>query len=237
MANLKSTRTASWLPLLAAPRALFPQFWWPNNGGYSRVDILTRPGGVVDTRLILSFYAFLFYLRKDQARTYHITYDQRQSSTCAIAIAATRASGGTGVDFATRLDSCQPWEIVDKHCATWKIQKIGSGIQISIQPSQKRATQCTSQKNWRFGTNQCGVDPYIFKTAGPHFWFISAHEPPPTTSYSFHSSPKTRSSHGHSHHSTAAVMIKSQTNGGASPGSPGVGGNCPGSGWPSMANK
>lgn len=67
----------------------------------------------MDTRLILSFYAFLFYLRKDQARTYHITYDQRQSSTCVIAIAATRASGGTGVVFATRLDSCQPWEIVD----------------------------------------------------------------------------------------------------------------------------
>lgn len=67
----------------------------------------------MDTRLIFSFYAFLFYLRKDQARTYHITYDRRQSSTCAIAIAATRASGGTGVDFATRLDSCQPWEIVD----------------------------------------------------------------------------------------------------------------------------
>lgn len=38
----------------------------------ARVDILTRPGGVVDTRLIFRFYAFLFYLRKDQARTYHI---------------------------------------------------------------------------------------------------------------------------------------------------------------------
>ena len=68
------------------------------------------------------------------------------------------------------------------------------------------------------------------------FRFISPHYPPPTISHSFHSAPKTRSSHGHSHHSTAAVMIKSQTNGGASPGSPGVGGNCPGSWWPSMEN-
>ncbi len=130
----------------------------------ARVDTLTRPGGVVDTQIILSFYAFLFYLRKDQAITFHITYDQRQSSTCAIAIAATRASGGTGADFATRLDSCQPWEIVDTqalcHMKNLEDWNWNSNVHTTLtKTGSSSSTQCTSQKSWPFCTHHCGVHP------------------------------------------------------------------------------